>query len=456
MSRPSIAAIPALAFLIAALSGVPDACAANDRHLIPLTPQLLVAMKQKEMRKEDPILIRSYKQEGELEIWKKNRNGHYALLKVFPICRWSGQLGPKQKEGDGQAPEGFYAITPAQMNPNSNYHLAFNTGYPNAYDRAHGGTGSYLMVHGDCQSIGCYAMSDQQIEEIYALVREAHAAGQQAVQMQAFPFRFTPQNMAVHRLDPNMPFWENLKEGADRFDIAKEEPRISLCDGRYAFDRVGSSDQNCGREANPDLVRKVAEKTKADNMKVAALVAKGEPAVAFAYVDGGQNAYFRNKIRPELLVATGPIIRLMDASGVPTAFAVSAAGGDESSIVAAVRNVKFLSVVMTEAASSPRDNSKPASPSPSTAGRQAAVTAPAPTPPTPGSEVAHLSGKSDNGVAAPPVAPSPPARQTLYERYGSFTTIATALAIGLILALAATVMRILRRKRTVRDLKEEA
>jgi len=402
------------------------------------------------MRKEDPILIRTYKQEGELEIWKKNKSSHYALLKIFPICRWSGQLGPKQKEGDGQAPEGYYTITAGQMNPNSHYHLAFNTGYPNAYDRAHGRTGAYLMVHGNCLSIGCYAMSDQQIEEVYALVREAHAAGQTAVQMQAFPFRFTPQNMAHHRLDPNMPFWENLKEGADRFDIAKQEPRVSVCDGRYAFSRVGDSAQNCGREANPDLARKVAEKNKADTAKVAALVAKGEPAVAFAYEDGGQHAFFWGKLRPELLIAPGPVIRLVDASGAPTAFAASAEGGDENSIAVAVRKAKSLAVATTEAASSQGDDGKPP---PSTVGGQAVTTNPAPTPLASAGEgaVADLSGKSNNG-AAPPVAPSP-ARKAVSERYGNSSTV--ALAIGLILGLAAGVMHILRRRRTVRSLKEE-
>ena len=115
-----------------------------------------------------------------MEIWKQNRDGEYALLKTYPICRWSGDLGPKKKQGDRQAPEGFYTITPGQMNPNSNYYLAFNTGYPNAYDRAWGYTGSELMVHGDCSSRGCYAMTDEQIQEIYALARESFFGGQKS------------------------------------------------------------------------------------------------------------------------------------------------------------------------------------------------------------------------------------------------------------------------------------
>ena len=130
---------------------------------------MLAEIAAKNMDKESPILGRIFKEESEMEIWKQNRDGEFALLKTYPICRWSGDLGPKKKEGDRQAPEGFYTITPGQMNPNSNYYLAFNTGFPNAYDRAMGYTGSELMVHGDCSSRGCYAMTDEQIQEIYAL-----------------------------------------------------------------------------------------------------------------------------------------------------------------------------------------------------------------------------------------------------------------------------------------------
>ena len=125
------------------------------------------------MSKESPILVRLFKEEAELEVWKQDRDGHFALLKTYPICRWSGELGPKIKEGDRQAPEGFYTITPGLMNPNSNYYLAINMGFPNAYDKANGRTGNFLMIHGDCSSRGCYAMTDEQIAEIYALARES-------------------------------------------------------------------------------------------------------------------------------------------------------------------------------------------------------------------------------------------------------------------------------------------
>ncbi|NNC27627.1 murein L,D-transpeptidase, partial [Salinisphaera sp. USBA-960] len=129
------------------------------------------------------------KEESALEVWKQTRTGKYQLLDEFEICKWSGKLGPKFKEGDRQAPEGFYEITPALMNPNSSYHLAFNLGYPNSYDRSHGRTGSHLMVHGACSSRGCYAMTDEQVQDIYALARDSFKGGQRSFQVQAFPFR---------------------------------------------------------------------------------------------------------------------------------------------------------------------------------------------------------------------------------------------------------------------------
>ena len=137
-----------------------------------LPRQLLSLLLQRNMPKRSPILIRIFKEESELEVWKQDTIGRFELLKVYPICRWSGDLGPKINEGDRQAPEGFYTITPGLMNPNSNYYRAINTGFPNAYDRANDRHGAFLMVHGDCSSRGCYAMTDEQVGEIYSLAHE--------------------------------------------------------------------------------------------------------------------------------------------------------------------------------------------------------------------------------------------------------------------------------------------
>ena len=177
----------------------------------PLSDRMIADIEEKNMAKESPILVRIFKQESELEVWKEDKNGRFALLKTYPICRWSGDLGPKIKQGDRQAPEGFYTITPGLMNPNSNYYLAINTGFPNAYDRANGRTGAFLMIHGDCSSAGCYAMTDEQVAEIYALARESFFGGQKSFQIQAYPFKMTPLNMAKHRNSPNMAFWKMLK-----------------------------------------------------------------------------------------------------------------------------------------------------------------------------------------------------------------------------------------------------
>ncbi len=201
-----------------------------------LSPEMVVLLEQKNMPKDSPILVRVFKEESELEVWKQDTAGRFQLLKVYPICRWSGDLGPKVHEGDRQAPEGFYAITPALMNPNSNYYLAINIGFPNAYDKANGRSGAFLMIHGDCSSRGCYAMTDEQIGEIYSLARESFLGGQQSFQIQAYPFRMTAANFARHRTNPNIPFWKMLKEGNDHFEVTHLEPKVDVCDRRYVFD----------------------------------------------------------------------------------------------------------------------------------------------------------------------------------------------------------------------------
>src|SRR5262249_30825336 len=141
----------------------------------------LKQMERFNMDRAAPILIRIYKDESTLEVWKQDRSGRFALLNSYPICKFSGNLGPKLMQGDHQAPEGFYDITPDQMNPNSSEYLAFNTGFPNTFDRSLGRTGSFLMVHGGCRSVGCYAMTDYAMEEIYGLVDEAFKGGQEKV-----------------------------------------------------------------------------------------------------------------------------------------------------------------------------------------------------------------------------------------------------------------------------------
>ena len=179
--------------------------------------------------------VRIFKAERELELWLARDDGSYALFRTWPICTWSGALGPKTRQGDGQSPEGFYRVAAHQLNPASKYHLAFNLGYPNAYDRAHARTGDFLMVHGSCVSIGCYAMGDAAIEEIYTLVAAALAGGQPAFEVHAFPFRFTGADDARFA-DPEWgAFWRELSAGYFAFERAHVPPAVRVVGGNYAI-----------------------------------------------------------------------------------------------------------------------------------------------------------------------------------------------------------------------------
>lgn len=173
---------------------------------------------------------------GVLETWKRGSDGQFHLDRTFPICTWSGALGPKLREGDGQSPEGFYFVRPSSLNPNSSYHLSFNLGFPNAYDRAHDRTGSFLMVHGECVSIGCYAMTNDGVDQIYADVEAAFAGGQAFVRVHIFPFEMSADNLEAYGENPNYAFWANLKTGWDWFEENRVPPNVSVSELSYTFD----------------------------------------------------------------------------------------------------------------------------------------------------------------------------------------------------------------------------
>ncbi len=260
-------------------------------------------MEQTGVTKESPTLIRAYKKEAELEVWKQRPDGRYAYLKSFPMCRWSGQLGPKVREGDRQVPEGFYSITPGQMNPNSAYYLSFNVGYPNAYDRAYGHGGGSIMVHGACSSAGCFSMTDRQIGEIYAILRSSFNNGQRSIQMQSYPFKMNAENLAKHRLDPNIGFWKQLKEGSDHFEVAGKEPTVGVCNRRYVFDAASANGQPLDAGAacpplkrNAEIEAQVARKAAVDDARVAELAAAGVRPVRVVYQDGGQHPDFYARV----------------------------------------------------------------------------------------------------------------------------------------------------------------
>ena len=313
IDRPLVRALLTSAALAAGvlLSGCNSddvSLATNAKANQPVPPRLIAAITEKGMDLQSPILIRLFKQEAELEIWKQDRSGRFALLKTYPICRWSGDLGPKVREGDRQAPEGFYSISPAQMNPQSAYYLSFNTGYPNAFDKALGRTGSQLMVHGDCSSRGCYAMTDEQIAEIYSLGRESFFGGQRAFQLQAYPFKMTPINMAKHRNNPNMPFWKMIKEGYDHFEVTRQEPKVDFCEKKYVFDAakapnatrdpVFDASAKCPAYVIPDEIADAArERQQQEAAETAKLIAKGTPVARInTGIDGGMNKVFAAKL----------------------------------------------------------------------------------------------------------------------------------------------------------------
>jgi murein L,D-transpeptidase YafK len=287
----------------------PVTCLGEDSIPVPakatkeLPPELLSLLRQKKMPKHSPILVRIFKEEAELEVWKQDTTGRFQILKTFPICRWSGDLGPKLHEGDRQAPEGFYTVTPELMNPNSSFYLAINTGYPNSFDKANNRDGSALMIHGDCSSSGCFAMTDEQIGEIYALARDS-LLGRPSFQIQAYPFRLTPANLARHRTHPQLAFWKMLKIGNDHFEATHLEPKVDVCNRRYVFDAqpppnspyplVFDPTGKCPAfVVNPKIARRVLEKQRTDELEYAQLLKEDVPAAPiYSGLDGGMNQVF--------------------------------------------------------------------------------------------------------------------------------------------------------------------
>jgi murein L,D-transpeptidase YafK len=303
-----VRALVLTAALAAALT--PVTCLGEDSKPLPtkatkeLPPGLLSLLRQKKMPKYSPILVRIFKEEAELEVWKQDTAGYFQLLKIYPICRWSGDLGPKLREGDRQAPEGFYTVTPELMNPNSNFYLAINTGFPNSFDKANNRDGSLLMIHGDCSSSGCYAMTDEQIGEIYALARDSFLGGRTSFQVQAYPFRLTPANLARHRTHPNLDFWKMLKIGNDHFEATHLEPKVDVCDRRYVFDAqsppnspnplVFNPTGKCPDfVVSPKIARRALEKQRTDEVEYAQLLEDNVPvAPIYSGLDGGMNEVF--------------------------------------------------------------------------------------------------------------------------------------------------------------------
>lgn len=224
----------AMGFITPAISQIPSSIRSKKAISIQ-TPILTAQLKAKGLELSSPVFIRIFKDEKILEVWVK-KSSRFELFKSYKICTFSGMLGTKKIKGDGQAPEGFYTIYPNHLNPTSSYHLSLNIGYPNTYDRAHGYTGSHIMIHGNCVSIGCFAMTDPYIEEIYTLVHKAFEGGQKLINIHIFPFKLTEQNLNLHKdLNKWNSFWKNLKVGYDYFEKTKTPPMVSVKNKVYVF-----------------------------------------------------------------------------------------------------------------------------------------------------------------------------------------------------------------------------
>ena len=209
----------------------------SKRVIAKIRPVLAKDLLEQGLSLGSPIFMRIFKKSGELEVWVE-KSKQFKLFKAYKLCRFSGSLGPKRRLDDCQSPEGFYYVKPDQLNPSSQFHMAFNIGYPNSYDRALNRTGSAIMVHGDCVSIGCYAMTDEKIEEIYTIADAAFRGGQPFFRIHIFPFRMTKKNMEQHKRSKWIRFWKNLKQGYDIFEYEKKPPNVMVRGKKYIFEKI--------------------------------------------------------------------------------------------------------------------------------------------------------------------------------------------------------------------------
>jgi murein L,D-transpeptidase YafK len=376
----------------------------------PLPASLVQKIKAKGMRPSAPIMMRIIKDEHILEIWKQKENGRYDLVTAYNICAWSGKLGQKKHQGDRQAPEGFYMVRPAQMNPKSKYFLAFDTGFPNAYDRSHGYSGSNLMVHGACSSSGCYSMTDASVQEIFAFARDALKGGQDGFMLQALPFRMTAEKMAFYAGDENFPFWKMIKEGYDQFELTRQVPKVDFCEKKYVFNRTavngGAFDANSACPPS-ELPATLASAESAYQMKYEAAFAtarKKYESLPVPVVMGGKSRALDKKWKPT------PV-------SMPSTMAFAAAAPRVSA--------PMMSQAPVKAGPDSVSTAEPALPEPQGAAVPAAAAA---SPKKPDAKApVHLAAEEAGGVpipaanpnAAAPVEPAAPPKQKRWWLLGN-------------------------------------
>ena len=235
------------------------------------------------------IMLRIFKAESELEVWMTTNTGEYALFATYPVCLWSGTLGPKLKEGDRQAPEGFYTVAwPQTHREGARWPVSLDLGFPNSFDKLSAHNGSAILIHGGCASIGCFAMTNPVNDELNRLVARSLNAGQVYVPIHVFPFRMTSENFNRYDIPQWRDFWRNLKEGYDLFERTGRPPRVSVCDTSYGFQAVSMIEA-----ANPGPIA-VCPRTEAVLREIDELNARvaeqsgplpaAKPAAAYAFL----------------------------------------------------------------------------------------------------------------------------------------------------------------------------
>lgn len=233
MHKTLLALISFFFFNSQSITKIPDSKRAADVRAA-VWPRMKKELANGGFKPGNPIYIRIFKEERILEIWIKD-SSKYRLFKTYPVCYFSGGFGTKTRENDGKSPEGFYTIAPLQLNPSSHYHLAINIGYPNQLEKIKGYSGTDIMIHGNCVSIGCYAMTDPQIDDIYTLVYKTFKAGQTVIPLHIFPFKLNANNMKRSSWSSYFSHWKNMKAGYDLFESKHIPPVVSVVNKQYAF-----------------------------------------------------------------------------------------------------------------------------------------------------------------------------------------------------------------------------
>jgi murein L,D-transpeptidase YafK len=252
----------------------------------PDTEKLLTRLWQAGTPLGTPLFIRIFKAESDLEVWI-DKGGRYELFASYPICFFSGGLGPKMREGDRQTPEGFYTVSSDQLHFGDRIKRSLDLGFPNAFDDINGRSGSAILIHGGCDSIGCFAVTNPVNSELYDLVSSAIRSGESHVPVQVFPFRMTDANMESHATDRSKAFWDDLKVGYDSFERTRVPPKVSVCGKRYRVeDGVVQEARTPGPVAlcQSDAVAKVFSDSAKRVASAVAKVDNPKPARVASYV----------------------------------------------------------------------------------------------------------------------------------------------------------------------------